>query len=236
MIKMVVSSFYNTLINEEEAIPSSTMLEIDRIRKKGVVFSICTNRLAKEVLDYNKDFPFIDYIISLNGSCLYDVEKGKYFSKSKLSIANIKKVSTIFKDYPMTFYTENHSYETLEEVGDQDIYKIEVEITTEKEKEKIEKLTVTSSIFCWHEKKYLEITSNRSSMFTGVDQVSLKLGVSLKEIVTICANESEYSLTKNITKSYIVKNSCELLKKATKKVTSSNNEKGVETILKKIKR
>ena len=32
MIRIVVSSFYNTLINLEEAIPTSTMLEIDRIR------------------------------------------------------------------------------------------------------------------------------------------------------------------------------------------------------------
>lgn len=231
---MVVSSFYNTLINGEEAIPSSTMLEIDRIRNKGVVFSICTNRLAKEVLDYNRDFPFIDYIISLNGSCIYDVEKKKFFSKSKLSVANIKKLSNIFQDYKMTYYTEENAYFKLEDVPNQDIYKIEVEISTEEEKKKIEKLTVTSSIFCWQGKKYLEITSNKSSMFTGVDQVSLKLGISLKEIVTICSNESEYSLAKNIDKSYIVKNSCDLLKKTTHKVTNSNEEKGVERILKKV--
>ena len=40
MIKMVVSSFYNTLIDNEEAIPVSTMLEIERIRKKGIIFSV----------------------------------------------------------------------------------------------------------------------------------------------------------------------------------------------------
>ena len=59
MIKMVVSSFYNTLIDEEDAIPTSTMLEIDRIRKKGIIFTICTNRLYTELLEYNRDFPFI---------------------------------------------------------------------------------------------------------------------------------------------------------------------------------
>ena len=64
MIKMVVSGFYNTLLDEEEAIPTSTMLEIERIRQKGVAFTICTNRLYTEVLDYNKDFPFLDYIVS----------------------------------------------------------------------------------------------------------------------------------------------------------------------------
>ena len=47
---MVVSSFYNTIINKEEAIPTSTMLEIDRIRQKGIIFSICTNRQYNEIL------------------------------------------------------------------------------------------------------------------------------------------------------------------------------------------
>jgi hydroxymethylpyrimidine pyrophosphatase-like HAD family hydrolase len=42
MIKIVVSSFYNTLINYEEAIDASTMLEIDRIRNKGILFTILT--------------------------------------------------------------------------------------------------------------------------------------------------------------------------------------------------
>ena len=85
MIKMVVCSFYNALINEEEAIPTSTMLEIERLRKKGIVFSICTNGLYQEVLDYNRDFPFVDYIISLNGSYVYDVEGKRCLFKSKIS-------------------------------------------------------------------------------------------------------------------------------------------------------
>ena len=77
MIKLVISSFYNTLIDSEEAIARTTISEIDRIRKKGIYFSVSTNGLNQEVLDYNKDFSFVDYIISLNGSCVYDVNKNK---------------------------------------------------------------------------------------------------------------------------------------------------------------
>ena len=40
MLKMIVSSFYNTIIDYEEAIPTSTVLEIDRIRNKGISFSV----------------------------------------------------------------------------------------------------------------------------------------------------------------------------------------------------
>ena len=106
MIKMVVSSFFNTLIDSEEAIPTSTMLQIEKLRKRKILFSICTNRPYKEVLEYNHDFPFIDYIISLNGSYIYDVEKEKCLFKSKLSSINLKKILSLFEQEKMIFYTE----------------------------------------------------------------------------------------------------------------------------------
>ena len=234
MVKMIVSSFYNALLDEEEAIPTSTMLEIERIRKKGIPFSICTNRLYKDVLDYNRDFPFIDYIISLNGSCIYDVQKGKCFVKNKLSLSNIKKINDLFGDYSKYYYTENEIYQSNDIIEKEEIYKIEIEIEEEKEKEKLSKLNVNYSIFTWNDKKYLEITSNRSNMFTGVDKVSIKLNIDLKDVVAIGANESDLALLKAIPTSYIMKNSCSLLKSANIKKTHSNSEKGVEYILKKI--
>ena len=88
MLKMIVSSFYNTIIDYEEAISASTVLEIDRIRKKGIVFSVCTNRQYQEILDYNHDFHFVDYIVSLNGSYVYDVNKSKCLFKKKISLTN----------------------------------------------------------------------------------------------------------------------------------------------------
>ena len=128
MIKMVVSSFYNTLINEEDAVPVSTMLEIERIRKKGILFTVCTNRGYKEVLDYNKDFPFIDYIIFLNGSCVYDVKKERCISKSKISTANLKKIGELTKNSNVTFFGEENTYKHIDDITE-DIYKIEIELT-----------------------------------------------------------------------------------------------------------
>ena len=60
MYKLVVSDFFGTLINSEEAISLSTMIELDKIRNKGVLFCITTSKSARIVIDYDKDFPFID--------------------------------------------------------------------------------------------------------------------------------------------------------------------------------
>ena len=64
MYKMVVSDFDGTLIDEYEAISLSTMLEIDKVRKDKVVFVIVTERCLSDILYYNRDFSFIDYIVA----------------------------------------------------------------------------------------------------------------------------------------------------------------------------
>ena len=231
MKKIVVSSFYNVLINEEEAIPTSTMLEIENFRNNGGVFCVCTNRLYQDVLDYNKDFPFLDYIVSLNGSCTYDVGKEKMIYRNKLSATNIQKIETIFKGYPTTYFTEKQSYERPPK---ESIYKIEIEIETEEERQKLEKLNVNTSIFYYEEKMYLEITSHKSSMFYGIDQISMQKEIPLKSIIAVCANDSDLSIIQNITKSYIGSRCVKSLNKFSQKKIKGKTDKELEKVLKEL--
>lgn len=231
MIKMVVSSFFNTLIDYEEAIPSSTMIEIDRIRNKKILFSVCTNRDYREVLDYNRDFPFIDYIISLNGSYVYDVKNSKCLFSKKITETNINKINKLFDGYKIKYYTED---KVLKKYNHEDIYKIEVEIKDEKEIEKLTKINLNYSIFNYNKKMYLEFVNSRVSMFSGVDQLSLRCGIKLKEVLVIGGNDSDISLVSNIPNSYVVENGSDKLKKASSKITSNNNSKGVEKVLKEV--
>lgn len=235
MIKMIVSSFYNTLINNEDAIPTSTMLEIERLRNKKIIFTVATNGLYQEVLDYNKDFNFVDFIISLNGSYVYDVEKQKCIYKKKLSPTIIKKVKEIYQEDKITYYSENTTYDEYNE--EQEIYKVEVELlkTDEEKINKIKKMKVNTSILYHNDNTYLEITNSNASIFNGIDQISLKNNFDLKDIIAICGNESDSAVVQNITHTYIVKNANSKLKKMTKHITLSNDEKGVERILKKVK-
>ena len=234
---MVVSSFYNTIIDEEDAIPTSTMLEIERIRQKGILFSICTNRQYKEILDYNKDFSFVDYIISLNGSIVYDVSKEKIIYQKKLTKTNINKIYKFLPDLEYKFYSEKEIYNSISDIEDKDIYKIEIELSDneKKIKDKLKNLPINLSILELNGKKYIEITSNQASMFSGVDKISLKKDLDLSNIIAISGNESDISLVQNIKRNFIVKNASKELKKYAYKIVKSNIEKGVEIVLSKIK-
>ncbi len=234
MVKMVVSSFYNTLINEEEAIPTSTMLEIERLRLKGIQLTVCTNRLYQDVLDYNKDFPFIDYIVSLNGSYVWDVGKKKCIFKNKIPKTSVKRIITAFTDNNIIYYNYNSVVANNQNIETQDLYKIEIELKNIQEQEKIKKINVNSSVFIDKGRIILEITSPKSNMFIGVNQILVKKGLKKEELIVIGCNESDESLIQNIPESYIVKNSCELLKKYPNKILDNHNTKGVENILKEL--
>lgn len=231
MIRIVVSSFYNTLIDYEEAIPTSTMLEIDRIRNNNILFTVSTNGTYKEILDYNKSYPFVDYIISLNGSYVYDVLNNKCLYKQKIAKVDIKKIYNSFKNYNIYYYTEDKILNNYNETLNKDIYKIEIEDFSDIN---ILSLNCNLSVLEKNNKKYLEIISNKCNPYIALSKINEINNIKEKEVLVITGNDSDIELVKNITNSYIVNNASNNLKKIVKKKTSTNNEHGVEEVLKKM--
>ena len=136
----------------------------------------------------------------------------------------------LFVDNNIIFYSKENSFDSYPE--DCDIYKMEIEIDSVKEKEKMLKINVNSSILERDNKLYLEITASKASVFQAIDQISLKSNISLKDILVICGNNSEIALVNNIVNNYVVKNAPKELLDIAKKKTESNDNNGVERVLK----
>ena len=109
MYKMMVSSFYNTLINKDEAIALDTMLNIDRIRNKGILFVVSTAALFRTIIDYNDSYVFSDYVSCYNGAYLYDMNNDKVLYKKNIPVTTLKKLAKL-KDFDMAFCTLNDTY------------------------------------------------------------------------------------------------------------------------------
>ena len=58
-MKMLICNF-ESLMDKEEAITTSTMLEIDRMRKNGGLLVVTSTKELNEIIDYNYSFLFID--------------------------------------------------------------------------------------------------------------------------------------------------------------------------------
>lgn len=227
MKKMFVSSFYNTLLNKEEAIPTSTMFSIDNMKQQNTYLTILTNRMLSDVLYYNRDYPFIDYVIALNGSIIYDVEKERYLAKTPLDQDIVEEVDDVFKNEIVTYYTLNkyYPYKPKDEV-----YKIEIK-STKKNKNRLDILKIKYTTFKYDNNEYLEISN--TTPYNSLIALANKLKLNTNNIMGVVGNLSEKEIIKELDNFYVVSNSPKLLKQETLDRTKSCEAKGVESIINK---
>ena len=256
MYKMIVSDFYGTLINSEEAISLSTMIELDRVRKEGVLFTITTSKSARVVIDYNRDFPFIDYVVAFNGSYIYDVENNSVIYSKGLSSTLLKKIYKMFSDKDLCFYTLNYCNYTGQ-YKDKDygemlidvipfidenkngIYKVKICVKSLKEaKEILSKIVENGLNVCSYIKQdggiyFVEVTSASCSKLLGIKKVLKNKKIKLNEVLAICSSESSVDVISEVGLGICVSNACSKVKKHANEKTLSNEEKGVESVIKK---
>ena len=125
MKKIAICNF-NDLIGEEDAISVNTMLKIEKIKKEKYLLGVYTNRSIEEILYYNRDFPFIDYIINDKGFFIYDVKKSKKILNKKINKQFISKLCKMYQKNTITFIGENGIIKE-NRIKDEDIYVIEIQ-------------------------------------------------------------------------------------------------------------
>ena len=262
MYKLLVSDFDGTLLDSDEAIPLTTMVEIDRIRKEGCLFIISTGRVLKSVMDYNRDFPFIDYVISCNGAHVYDANKKKIIYKKNVMPSVIKKLKKMYNKYDMCFcdteywnilHGENKEreledreriikdFDSFYEKNKNNIYKVEILFDDIKTRDKvcseIENLNLKINInkFIYHKYMYgIEMTHKDVDKLIGIEKICKKNKISLDEVIGIGDGENDIATIKNVGMGVCVSNASKDIKKIAKMKTSSNDTKGVEKVIKKL--
>lgn len=255
MYKILISDFEDTLIDEEDAIPLSTMLALDKVRNNKITYGIITKRNFRSILEYNKDFPFVDYIIVLDGAYVYDVNKDKPLFKRNVSISIVKKIKKVFDDYNLCFYTLdwcNYTKERVEgdnvrKIGDfkvfsdfhkDNIFKVEIRCKNRKEQTEVlnelDELNLDIEYFSRNDKEkghYIEIVMAECGRLDAVNRICKDRKASIKDTVLVGCDDDNLKLFKKVGLSVAVDNASSKLKKAAKEVTVSNFDKGVEKII-----
>ena len=256
MYKMIVSDFCGTLINSEEAISLSTMLELDRIRKDGVLFCITTSKSVRIVKDYNRDFPFIDYIVAFNGSYIYDLNNEEVLYDKSISSGVVKKLYKMFSDKDLCFYTldfcnyigayKDKDYSELLidtasfiDENKKSIYKVSIHLSTLKEAKSIIKKIKDNEIkvdtYLIEEDNHfiVEITNSLNNKMKAIEKIAKKHKIKMKDVIAVCSSPSSCSLIEGVGCGCVVANADKSIKKMANEITDSNEEKGVERIIKK---
>lgn len=258
MYKLVVCGFDGTLLDDDQAISISTVLTIDEVRRKNCKFIVATGRPINFVTDYIKDVNFLDYIIALNGSYIYDVLRDKLIFDQEIKINKIKTIlNTIKNKGTKTYLSTDHSNcflntdnEETDEIVIRDIndflknnkvYKIEIHTKTNKLRKEILKelkelnLNITISTQEYEKKDYfLEITAENTSKYTALMKIAKKEKVEKEEILAFGDNQNDLEIIKKVGYGISMENAVKEIQKVSKETTTSNNQKGVEKSLQTI--
>lgn len=258
MYRLFVSDFDGTLLDSDEAIPLSTMVEIDRIRRDGVKFAVASDRILKSVLDYNRDFPFLDYVISCDGAYVYDVVHRKALLKKPLQVSIIKKIKKLYSNYELYLDTVQEKYLCKNDIVYSEIknrrisfsefyeahknliYQLEIKFFTKKDRDnafrELEELQLKAHFIKKDQKKNYRIiiVSNDSSKVFGLEKICKKEHLSLEQVVYVGDDEEDIPILLSVGQSAVVSNGSKKAKKVANVQTSSNETKGVEKVIKKL--
>lgn len=256
MYKMVVCEFTKALIDSEEAIAHSTMIEIDRLRReKDIKFVVMSNDSFTTMYEYNRDFPFIDYIIAYNGGYVFDIENDRVIYKKGVGISVIKKAYRLFNDMNVIFHTldydvylgeyDNSNYgrplkdfAVFSEVHRNNVYKISVICDEKSQVMRVLKafddydINANTRIVKKNGRVYVEIISKINDKILGLRKIAKMNKVSLEEVIGIVGSDTDLKVSQEIGKCFVVRNAGEKIRNAVGNVVGSNDEKGVEQVLK----
>ena len=255
MYKMIVSDFCGTLINSDEAISVSTMLELGRIRKDGIIFCITTSKSVRIVNDYNKDFPFIDYIVAFNGSYIYDANNSSVIYDKCISNSNVKKIYKMFSNMDLCFYTldycnyigryKDKDYSELLidannfiDENKKGIYKINIHVNELRNAKSILKKLVETVKVCAYIVEddnhfVIEVTNSSVDKMKAIDKITKLHKIKMKDVIAVCSSPSSCSLIENVGCGACVSNADKSVRKVANEITDSNENKGVENIIRK---
>lgn len=228
MNKLVVCSFEAALINSEDAIEYETMLEIDRVRKGKNYFCVITTRDLEFILEYNKDFPFLDYIIAYNGSYIYDVNERRILLQKKLPKTLVNKITKLFSENNLKIYTSGDI--------DGNVIKIEI-IASDLNKLKqiydtLVNLNIELNINIDKKQCTIEILPKGVNRENSLIYLINKLKLNKKDIFVIGAKKEDINNIKKY-KGFTVANADKEIKNLAVFVSEKEDSKGVCNLLQK---
>lgn len=98
MIKMIVTDLDGTLLNEKSKVSRYTRKQLKRYKDEGIIITIATGRIYSMAVDALKNLKYVDYIITDNGACVYDIKEKKYIYTNYISRDIVKNIYNMFNE------------------------------------------------------------------------------------------------------------------------------------------
>ncbi len=91
-IKIAFFDIDGTLTNKNQVISETNILALRKLKDRNIYIALVSGRWNDYILKYARDIKVVDYIISTQGSCLYDVHKKQILKSDKIPFLLVKKL------------------------------------------------------------------------------------------------------------------------------------------------
>lgn len=235
MYKLLVSDFDGTLVGEELAISFPVVLAIDKIRReKKVLFTIATSRCLGDILYYNRDFSFLDYVVASNGAVVYDVNKEKILFKKSVLVSNVKRIYNTFKDYDIYACRKDRKFRLVNLEDIKDIYKLEIVCKSDTDREEVIsrldklnlKITYTKNYI--NSTYYVDIVHEEINKFTGVEVICNKKKIDTRDVISIGDSDNDIELVRDSGYGVSTSKGIKEVKEVSKEVMTNSLDKWIE--------
>lgn len=250
MYKVLISDFEDVLIDKEDAIPLSTMLALDKVRSNKFSFGVLSSRGFQNVLDYNRDFPFIDYIILFDGAYFYDVNRKKTIVDQKLSLTTTKRINKLCSDYNTCFYTLDYcnctkellpidsarligDFKVFSEFHKDSIYKIEIICSKKNQESLIEELKKIKDISIISLKDRIVIQKEGTSIVNSMNDFLDIKKIKMDQLVVLGKDDYNIPLFQEDCFAIATEDASLKLRRVADDVTDSSEGNPVETVISK---
>lgn len=117
MIKMIVTDLDGTLLNEKGIVSRFTRKQLKKYKDKGLIITIATGRIYSMAVDALKSIKYVDYIITDNGACVYDIKEKKYIYSNYIGRDIVKNIYNMFNERIkyINFCDKNYVFKYTEE-------------------------------------------------------------------------------------------------------------------------
>ena len=175
-MKKVAICKFEDLIGEEDAISVKTMLKIEKLKKDKYLLIVHSKKKTEDILYYNRDFPFIDYIINEKGYYTYDVKKKKKIINKNINKQIINRIHKMYYNKPIIFIGENGI------IKDNKIIKEKIyEINVYDDDEQLTNLSIKIN----KDNKKITISKEELSLKNMIKEICIKLKINENNIIQL---------------------------------------------------
>lgn len=248
-----------TLLNDQKKITEKNRQAIEKARKDGLLFTLCTGRPIQSALPYAKQLKLTDPLILYNGAMLYHPATGKVLYHQPLKASDALDILRLGEKYRTTLciwaggqlygnvindrilqYKKNAGTEPLLLADPQKLLQQGItKILWYDDAEKIQNIQseladfpFSSVTFCTSSPEYLEFFNSQASKGAALQQLGELYGISLKETIAVGDGFNDLSMLTQASLGAAMKNAPEQVKAMADYITSRTNEEdGIAEIL-----